>query len=105
MSDPEEENAPREQEAPQRPVYEVLLAPAARRAIERELPEAVAVAVVDFLYGALAAQPHRVGKRLRFELEGYYSARRGMYRVIYSIDDERVVVHVVRITHRSDAHP
>lgn len=42
----------------------------AKRAIERELPESVAVAVVDCLYGALAADPYRVGKPLRFELEG-----------------------------------
>ena len=32
---------------------------AARRAIERDLPEAVATAVVHFLFGPLAADPHR----------------------------------------------
>ncbi|MCU1617744.1 MAG: plasmid stabilization system [Frankiales bacterium] len=55
--------------------YTVLLSPGAKRAIEQELPEAVAVAVVDFLYGPLAEDPHRVGKPLRFQLEGYWSAR------------------------------
>jgi mRNA interferase RelE/StbE len=33
------------------------------------LPEAVAAAVVDFLYGPLAEDPYRVGKLLRFQLE------------------------------------
>jgi len=84
--------------------YTVLLSPGAKRAIERDLPEAVAVAVVEFLYGALAEAPHRVGKPLRFDLEGYYSARRGQYRVIYSIRNERVEVRVVRISHRADAY-
>jgi hypothetical protein len=45
--------------------YEVVLSPRANRAIERDLPEAVAVAVVDFLYGPLAEDPYRVGKPLR----------------------------------------
>lgn len=85
-------------------VYTVVLSAAAKRAIERDLPEAVAVAVVDFLYGPLAAEPHRVGKPLRLELDGYWSARRGQYRVIYSIRDDEVLVRVVRISHRVDVY-
>jgi mRNA interferase RelE/StbE len=84
--------------------YTVLLSPAAKRAIERDLPEAVAAAVVDFLYGPLAEDPHRVGKPLRLQLEGYWSARRGQYRVIYSINEDEVLVRVVRISHRADAY-
>jgi len=82
-------------------VYIVVLSAAAKRAIERDLPEAVAVAVVDFLYGPLSASPYRVGKPLRFELKGYWSARRGQYRVIYSIHEDEVRVRVVRISHRA----
>lgn len=84
--------------------YEVVLSPGAKRAIERDLPEAVAVAVVDFLYGPLAEDPYRVGKPLRLELEGYWSARRGQYRVIYSVHDDQVLVRVVRISHRADVY-
>lgn len=86
------------------PPYTVVLSAAAKRAIERDLPESVAIAVVAFLYGALAADPYRVGKPLRFELEGYWSARRGQYRVVYSIHDEQVLVRVVRISHRGDVY-
>ena len=84
--------------------HTVVLSAAAKRAIERDLPEAVAVAVVDFLFGPLAADPYRVGKPLRFDLEGYWSARRGQYRVIYSIHDNEVLVRVVRISHRADVY-
>ena len=86
------------------PPYTVVLSAAAKRAIERGLPEGVAVAVVDFLFGPLAADPHRVGKPLRFDLDGYWSARRGQYRVIYSIRDDQVLVRVVRISHRADVY-
>ncbi len=84
--------------------YTVVLSAAAKRAIEWGLPEAVAVAVVDFLFGPLAADPHRVGRPLRFDLEGYWSARRGQYRVIYSIHDDQVLVRIVRISHRADVY-
>jgi mRNA interferase RelE/StbE len=84
--------------------YSVVLSAAAKRAIERDLPEAVATAVVDFCFGPLARDPRRVGKPLRLELEGLWSARRGQYRVIYSIHDDQVLVRVVRVSHRADVY-
>jgi mRNA interferase RelE/StbE len=75
----------------------------ARRALAR-LPEKVATASVEFLYGSLAANPHRVGKPLNLGLEGLRSARRGDYRVIYRIDDQHHRVDVVAIEHRSDIY-
>ena len=84
--------------------YTVVLSAAAKRSIERDLPESVALAVVEFLYGSLATDPYRVGKPLRFDLEGYWSARRGQYRVIYSVHDDEILVRVVRISHRADVY-
>ena len=59
---------------------------------------------VEFLYGSLAASPHRVGKPLKLGLDGLHSARRGDYRVIYRIDDQRRRIDVVAIEHRSDIY-
>jgi mRNA interferase RelE/StbE len=84
-------------------VFEIAWTGAARRALTR-LPEKVATAVVGFLYGSLAASPHRVGKSLKLGLEGLRSARRGDYRVIYRIDDQRCLVTVIAIEHRSDVY-
>jgi mRNA-degrading endonuclease RelE of RelBE toxin-antitoxin system len=84
--------------------YELRLSRAARRALAETLPEGVAAAVWEFVNGPLLDNPHRVGRRLRFELEGYYSARRGQYRVIYRIDEHEVVVDVIKISHRGDAY-
>jgi mRNA interferase RelE/StbE len=41
---------------------------------------------VEFLYGSLAANPHRACQPLRLGLSGHHSAQRGDYRVIYRID-------------------
>jgi mRNA interferase RelE/StbE len=84
--------------------YAITFAPAARRAIAEELPEAVAIAVIEFTYGALAANPRRVGKALRNDLAGIRSARRGTYRVLYSIDDADVVIEVIKVSHRRDVY-
>jgi len=75
----------------------------ARRALSR-LPEKVATAAVEFVYGSLAANPRRVGKPLKLGLTGLQSARRGDYRVIYRIDDQDHRVDVVAIEHRSDVY-
>jgi mRNA interferase RelE/StbE len=75
----------------------------ARRTLTR-LPEKVATAAVEFIYGSLAENPHRVGKSLKLGLAGLHSARRGDYRVIYRIDDDEHAVTVMAIEHRSDAY-
>jgi mRNA-degrading endonuclease RelE of RelBE toxin-antitoxin system len=75
----------------------------AQRAL-RTLPEKVAAAAVEFIYGSLASNPHRVGKPLRYELAGLHSARRGDYRVIYRINDEQQILEIAAIEHRAAAY-
>jgi mRNA interferase RelE/StbE len=65
-------------------------------------PISVAAAVETF--GAIASNPRRLGKPLRFELEGHWSARRGPYRIVYRIDDEARTVLVVAVAHRADVY-
>lgn len=83
--------------------YSVEWSSPAKRAIE-QLPEKVAVAAIEFIYGPLAEMPERVGHPLRFHLEGLHSARRGDHRIIYRIDDGGGRVIVEAIGHRSDIY-
>ena len=84
--------------------YDIQVAAGVARAIHEKLPEGVAAAVVEFITGSLIAAPRRVGKPLRRELAGLYSARRGTFRVFYRIDDAEHLVTVVRVEHRADAY-
>jgi mRNA interferase RelE/StbE len=84
--------------------YEIELTRAARKALTEVLPETVAVACWEFIRGPLAEDPHRVGKPLRGQLEGRHSARRGEFRVIYQIIDDRIVVRVIHIAHGRDVY-
>lgn len=83
--------------------FEIGWASSALRALN-QLPEKVAVACIEFVYGGLSENPHRVGHALRFDLEGKHSARRGDFRVVYEIDDDQRLVTVVAIDHRSNVY-
>jgi mRNA interferase RelE/StbE len=82
---------------------EIYWAAPARRALRR-LPEKVATAAIEFIYGPLAGNPGRAGRPLRFELEGMHSAHRGDYRVVSRIDERRRRVEVLAIGHRADVY-
>ena len=74
------------------------------RALSR-LPAKMADAVLRFLEGPLTENPMRVTKPLGAELDGMRSGYIGIaYRVLVRIDEERHVVHVMRIAHRADAY-
>jgi mRNA interferase RelE/StbE len=82
--------------------WDVQLTAPARRQLDR-LPISVAAAVVE-TFGAIASNPRRLGKPLRFELEGHLSARRGPYRIVYRIDEQARTVLVVAVAHRADIY-
>jgi mRNA-degrading endonuclease RelE of RelBE toxin-antitoxin system len=84
--------------------YRVRVARTAARQLAEGLPESVAAACVEFLYGPLAEDPHRVGAPLRKPFEGHWRARRGEYCVRYVIDNARTEVVVLDISHRRDAY-
>lgn len=83
--------------------YTIRYAPRARRDL-RKLPEKIATACVEFVSTALADNPHRVGKTPYVILAGYYSARRADSRIIYRIDDDKMLIEVVAIARRADSY-
>ncbi len=84
--------------------FELVVAGPAARTIAETLPEAVSAAVIDFITGSLIENPRQIGRELRNELTGIYSARRGSYRILYRIDDGTRTVTVLRVDHRGDVY-
>lgn len=84
-------------------LWSVQIAPSAVRSLDR-LPPRVAGAVVEFVTRTLPGNPERMSKPLGYEFEGMRSARRGDYRVLFTLDDEARVLLVIRIAHRADAY-
>jgi mRNA interferase RelE/StbE len=70
----------------------------------RRLPEKAAAAIVEFVTGVLADNPRRLSKPLTNELLGLRTARRGDYRVLFTLDIEEHTLYVHRIEHRADVY-
>jgi mRNA-degrading endonuclease RelE of RelBE toxin-antitoxin system len=83
--------------------YTVRFTATARRDMQRLSPRIVAE-IIEFAFGDLSREPRRVGKPLRRELAGAFSARRGPYRILYRIDDEHATISILRVDHRADAY-
>lgn len=81
--------------------YQAKLTARAARDLDR-LPEKIATACVEFIFGPLTANPRRLGKPLTGPLAGQYSARRGTYRVVYRIRGQ--TIEIVHISHRADSY-
>ena len=83
--------------------YRVEVASPARRDLQR-LPSRIVHAVIEFISGPLAENPHPLGKPLRDDLGGLHSARRGDYRTLLRIDAPNHTIVVVKIDHRAHAY-
>jgi len=83
-------------------MYTVLVQPSADRSL-RKLPDDVQrriVAAIDELH----KDPRPGGcKKLKGE-DNLWRIRVGDYRVVYTIQDKKLVILVVRIAHRKDAY-
>jgi mRNA interferase RelE/StbE len=84
--------------------YAVLLSRQARRNLSENLPLEVAIAATVTIQRAIAVNPFRVGKPLDEPFDGYYSARRGTYRIIYRVDESARAVEIHSIRHRRDSY-
>jgi len=82
--------------------YEIEFRPSARKEL-RKLPHRDQVRLVRAVE-KLAENPRPPGvKKLRGE-DDLYRIRAGDYRIVYQIQDDRLVVLVVRIGHRRDVY-
>ena len=82
--------------------YVVDLLPSARRELAR-LPASVQERIVRRLT-ALEADPRPRGTILLQGAEGLRRLRVGDYRITYRVDDDALVVDIVRVAHRREAY-
>jgi mRNA interferase RelE/StbE len=84
--------------------YTVVFSRRARRNLHENLPLDVAAAAMETIDGPLATSLHRAGKPLDEPFDGYLSARRGTYRIIHRINEDKHTVEIHSIRHRRDAY-
>ena len=64
--------------------YGLTVARSAATAIAEQLPEPVASAVIKLIAGPLVDAPRRVGTPLQGDLDGFWAACRGTFRVAFA---------------------
>jgi mRNA interferase RelE/StbE len=69
----------------------------------KKLPKEVREQALEVVEKILAAEPH-AGKPLTGPYKGLWKYRIGDYRIIYSIERDRLVIFVLRIRHRKDVY-
>ena len=84
--------------------YRLVLAPSATRALRNKLKPSVAFSLFEFMDKVICEAPRRLGKPLTGPFDGFFSARRGAYRVVYQIDEKARTVEVTTVDHRADVY-
>jgi mRNA interferase RelE/StbE len=74
------------------------------RPLDDHLPLEVAAAAMETVEGSIAVNPYRAGKPVDEPLDGFYSARRGTYRIVCRIDEAKQQVEIHSIRHRRDTY-
>ncbi|MFJ9634462.1 type II toxin-antitoxin system RelE/ParE family toxin [Streptomyces sp. NPDC101175] len=77
--------------------YEVRISPAAESALAA-LPYRIGTAAVNFMQRELRERPYEVGLALRGGLGGHLVARRGQYRIVYSVNTDAKTIDIVHVT-------
>jgi mRNA interferase RelE/StbE len=72
----------------------------------RKLDKPIATRILKFLRGRIGQldDPRKIGERLQGPLGDFWKYPVGDYRVICSLQDDKLVVWVVRIGHRSEVY-
>jgi mRNA interferase RelE/StbE len=71
-----------------------------------DLDKTVSRRILKFLYERVGQleNPRQIGERLQGTLSKFWKYRVGDYRIICSMEDEKLVVVVVRIGHRREVY-
>ena len=68
------------------------------------LPKASREAIIMAIEKKLTNDPITFGKQLRYNLKGYKRLRVGDYRVIYKINENKILVIIVDVDHRKNIY-
>lgn len=82
--------------------YQIAFTPAARRQLAK-LPATASQALGEVIQ-ALSANPKPAQARLLVNARSLWRVKSGDYRVLYRIEEDRLLVLVVKVAHRKEAY-
>ncbi|GAB6888061.1 type II toxin-antitoxin system RelE/ParE family toxin [Desulfothermus okinawensis JCM 13304] len=70
----------------------------------RKIPAQEVQKIFDFLKQEVARDPRAIGKPLKGQLREFWRYRIGNYRITTKIQDDELVVLIIKIGHRKDIY-
>jgi len=83
--------------------YNVLIKTSAAKELEAVEPRGLRARIVSRIQG-LSRTPRPTGSQKLAGESERYRIRQGAYRIVYSVDDERRIVEVVKVGHRREVY-
>jgi len=68
------------------------------------LPKGIKETVRKAIYERLETNPLAYGKPLRYSWKGYRSLRVSKYRIIYKVEEEKIIVIIFKVDIRKDVY-
>lgn len=85
-------------------IYKIFYDLGSKQKDYEKIPPAIREIIRKAIEKKLTVNPIGFGKPLKYSLKGHRRLRVGDYRVIYKIDEGRVIVIIVEIDHRKDVY-
>ena len=83
-------------------MYNIEIKKSALKSLEK-IPKSYYISIKNAIYN-LSVEPRPSGYKKLIDNENLYRIRIGSYRVIYSINDNILIIEVVKIGHRKDIY-
>lgn len=84
-------------------MYKIILTKAVEKQLKK-IPKKDQLKITDKLQSLSSNSKPSEVKPLKGKLAPYYRIRSGDYRVIYAIEDDKLVVLIIKIAHRKDVY-
>lgn len=85
-------------------IYKILYDLGSKKKDFDKIPPAIREIIRKAIEKKLTVDPLNFGKPLRYSLKGYRRLRVADYRVIYKVEEDKVLVIIVDIDHRKDIY-
>lgn len=80
-------------------IYTVIWTDKAKKML-KSLDRTAIIFIINKVENYLVLDPYGLGKRLEHELKGFWTFRCWPYRVVYKIEEDKVLIEVFGVDHR-----
>ena len=69
-----------------------------------DIDKSTALKIFNKIENYLSINPKELGKKLNAEYKGLYRYRYGDYRIVYELNDDQLIILIVKVGHRREVY-